>query len=95
MVPAGVMKTQHSFQYHVRHGPIITASSVQNRSTPANEQTACKLKVKDLKKILSDWDEERACRGCSEKSDFVRAVKELMPKHAPEAYAKLKARDEL
>ncbi|WAR25011.1 ARMET-like protein [Mya arenaria] len=51
--------------------------------------------VKDLKKILSDWDEERACRGCSEKSDFVRAVKELMPKHAPEAYAKLKARDEL
>ncbi|XP_052778979.1 mesencephalic astrocyte-derived neurotrophic factor homolog [Mya arenaria] len=54
-----------------------------------------KLKVKDLKKILSDWDEERACRGCSEKSDFVRAVKELMPKHAPEAYAKLKARDEL
>lgn len=54
-----------------------------------------KLKVKDLKKILADWNEEKACKGCSEKSDFVRAVKELMPKHAPEAYQKLKERDEL
>ncbi|XP_060571298.1 mesencephalic astrocyte-derived neurotrophic factor homolog [Ruditapes philippinarum] len=54
-----------------------------------------KLKVKDLKKILSDWNEDKACKGCSEKSDFVRAVKELMPKHAPEAYEKLKAREEL
>ena len=54
-----------------------------------------KLKVKDLKKILSDWNEDKACKGCSEKSDFVRAVKELMPKHAPEAYKKLKERDEL
>lgn len=51
--------------------------------------------MKDLKKILADWNEEKACKGCSEKSDFVRAVKELMPKHAPEAYQKLKERDEL
>lgn len=50
-----------------------------------------KLKVKDLKKILSDWGEERACKGCSEKSDFVRVVKELLPKYAPEAAAKLKS----
>lgn len=54
-----------------------------------------KLKVKDLKKILSDWNEEKFCKGCSEKSDFVRAVKELLPKHAPEAYKILKERDEL
>lgn len=54
-----------------------------------------KLKVKDLKKILADWNEEKACKGCSEKSDFVRAVKELMPKYAPEAYQKLKEREEL
>lgn len=54
-----------------------------------------KLKVKDLKKILSDWNEHNVCKGCSEKSEFVRAVKELMPKHAPEAYKKLKDRDEL
>lgn len=42
-----------------------------------------KLKVNDLKKILSDWGE--TCRGCSEKSDYVRMVKELLPKYAPEA----------
>jgi len=40
-----------------------------------------KLKVKDLKKILSDWDE--VCVACTEKSDFVKRVKELMPVHAP------------
>jgi len=40
-----------------------------------------KLKVKDLKKILNEWDE--ACVACTEKSDFVKRVKELMPKHAP------------
>lgn len=40
-----------------------------------------KLKVKDLKKILTEWDE--VCVACTEKSDFVKRVKELMPKHAP------------
>jgi len=40
-----------------------------------------KLKVKELKKILNDWDE--VCVACTEKSDFVKRVKELMPKHAP------------
>jgi len=40
-----------------------------------------KLKVKELKKILTDWDE--VCVACTEKSDFVKRVKELMPKHAP------------
>ncbi|KAM9759594.1 mesencephalic astrocyte-derived neurotrophic factor [Menidia menidia] len=42
-----------------------------------------KLKVKDLKKILEDWDE--SCKGCAEKSDFIRKITELMPKHAPAA----------
>lgn len=41
-----------------------------------------KLKVKDLKKILSDWDEQ--CKGCTEKSDFVKRIEELIPVHAPE-----------
>lgn len=44
-----------------------------------------KLKVKDLKKILSDWGEDSACKGCAEKSDFIKKVEELMPKYAPEA----------
>lgn len=45
-----------------------------------------KLKVKDLKAILSDWDEQ--CRGCTEKHDFVERIEDLMPKYAPEAYEK-------
>lgn len=38
-----------------------------------------KLKVHELKKILSDWDEQ--CRGCTEKSDYVKLVEELIPKY--------------
>lgn len=45
-----------------------------------------KLKVKDLKSILSDWDQQ--CKGCTEKQDFIKLIEELMPKLAPEAYAK-------
>jgi len=45
-----------------------------------------KLKVKDLKKILSDWDEQ--CKGCTEKSDYIKLIEDLMPKYAPEAHAK-------
>ncbi|XP_013412980.1 mesencephalic astrocyte-derived neurotrophic factor homolog [Lingula anatina] len=44
-----------------------------------------KLKVKDLKNILNNWGEE--CKGCAEKSDFIRKIEELMPEHAPEAHA--------
>lgn len=46
-----------------------------------------KLKVKDLKKILSQWGEDGACKGCAEKSDFIKVIEELMPIHAPEAHA--------
>ncbi|KAG7472924.1 hypothetical protein MATL_G00114090 [Megalops atlanticus] len=42
-----------------------------------------KLKVKDLKKILEEWGE--GCKGCVEKSDFIRKINELMPKYAPNA----------
>ncbi|XP_064606359.1 mesencephalic astrocyte-derived neurotrophic factor homolog [Liolophura sinensis] len=44
-----------------------------------------KLKVKELKKILSDWGEDNACKGCAEKSDFIKVIEDLMPKYAPEA----------
>ena len=54
-----------------------------------------KLKVKDLKKILAIWGEENACKGCTEKSDFVRAVKELIPKYDPKAAEALRQREEL
>ncbi|XP_068598418.1 mesencephalic astrocyte-derived neurotrophic factor [Brachionichthys hirsutus] len=42
-----------------------------------------KLKVKDLKKILEEWGE--SCKGCAEKSDFIRKITELMPKYDPAA----------
>lgn len=39
------------------------------------------LRVKELKKILDVWGE--SCKGCAEKSDFIRKIKELMPLYAP------------
>lgn len=42
-----------------------------------------KLKVRDLKKILNDWDE--TCDGCLEKSDYIRRIEELKPKYYKEA----------
>ncbi|PSN58234.1 hypothetical protein C0J52_00152 [Blattella germanica] len=38
-----------------------------------------KLKVRDLKKILSDWDE--TCEGCIEKPDFIARIEELKPQY--------------
>lgn len=38
-----------------------------------------KLRVKQLKKILSDWDEE--CVGCLEKTDFIRRIEQLKTEH--------------
>lgn len=45
-----------------------------------------KMKVRDLKAILSDWNEK--CKGCTEKSDYIALIEQLMPKYAPEAHAK-------
>ncbi|XP_038067459.1 mesencephalic astrocyte-derived neurotrophic factor homolog [Patiria miniata] len=38
-----------------------------------------KMKVKDLKNILSVWGEE--CKACTEKTDFIKRVEELKPKY--------------
>lgn len=45
-----------------------------------------KLKVKDLKKILSDWGEDTI--GLAEKSDFIRRIEELKPKYAQKSSKK-------
>jgi len=45
-----------------------------------------KLKVKDLKKILTEWEED--CKGCTEKADFVARIEKLMPVHSPESHKK-------
>lgn len=41
-----------------------------------------KLKVRDLKKVLNDWDE--VCDGCLEKTDYIRRIEELKPKYYKE-----------
>ena len=38
-----------------------------------------KLRVRDLKKILNDWDE--TCEGCIEKAEFIKRVEQLKPKY--------------
>lgn len=41
-----------------------------------------KMRVKELKKILSDWGED--CRGCLEKQDFIKRIEELKPQYVRE-----------
>ena len=38
-----------------------------------------KMRVKELKKILSDWEE--TCKGCVEKSDFIKKIEEVKKRH--------------
>ncbi|XP_060818847.1 mesencephalic astrocyte-derived neurotrophic factor homolog [Bombus pascuorum] len=46
-----------------------------------------KLKVRDLRKILSDWDE--TCDGCIEKTDFIKRIEELKSKYSRTANSEL------
>ncbi|XP_076632887.1 mesencephalic astrocyte-derived neurotrophic factor [Colletes latitarsis] len=46
-----------------------------------------KLKVRDLKKILSDWDE--TCDGCIEKTDFIKRIEELKPMYSHSSKSEL------
>ncbi|KAL7304855.1 mesencephalic astrocyte-derived neurotrophic factor homolog [Trichogramma pretiosum] len=46
-----------------------------------------KLKVRDLKKILNDWDE--TCEGCIEKTDFIKRIEELKPKYSKSSKSEL------
>lgn len=41
-----------------------------------------KLRVKDLKKILNEWDE--MCPNCIEKTEFIARIEELKPKYVRE-----------
>jgi len=52
-----------------------------------------KMKVKELKKILELWGE--GCKGCSEKSDFISKVLELLPKYDPAAAKARAAKEDL
>ena len=37
------------------------------------------MRVRELKKILSDWDED--CRGCLEKSEFIDKIESIKHMH--------------
>ncbi|CAG5120622.1 unnamed protein product, partial [Candidula unifasciata] len=50
-----------------------------------------KMKVGDLRKILSGWGEGMACAGCVEKADYVKAVRQFLPKYEPEEWQKIQA----
>ncbi|KAF1621467.1 UNVERIFIED_CONTAM: hypothetical protein FQV16_0004014, partial [Eudyptes robustus] len=41
-----------------------------------------KLRVKELKKILENWGE--TCKGCTEKTEFIKRIEELKPKYVKE-----------
>lgn len=60
-----------------------------------SETNLKKLRVSELKKILSSWGEDAACKGCAEKDDFIREVEKLMPKHDPESYKKRQSKTDL
>lgn len=40
-----------------------------------------KLRVKELKKVLELWGE--TCKGCTEKTDYIKMIQELKPKYQP------------
>lgn len=54
-----------------------------------------KLRVSELKKILSAWGEDSVCKGCAEKADFIREIERLMPKYDPEAAKKRSQKTDL
>lgn len=67
----------------------LSCPAIYSPALPADKQIDLstvdlkKLRVKELKKILDDWGE--MCKGCAEKSDYIRKINELMPKYAPKA----------
>lgn len=38
-----------------------------------------KMRVKELKNVLDGWGEH--CKGCTEKSEYIKMIQELMPKY--------------
>lgn len=74
---------------HAAQGAAASYPAIYYPAFPADKQIDLstvdlkKLRVKELKKILDDWGE--MCKGCAEKSDYIRKINELMPKYAPKA----------
>jgi mesencephalic astrocyte-derived neurotrophic factor len=60
----------------VFHSSLILLDSV-DKQIDINTVDLKKLKVRDLKKILNDWEE--TCDGCLEKPDYIKRIEELKP----------------
>lgn len=58
---------------------VCVCNSVTEKQIDLKTVDLKKLRVRDLKKILNDWDED--CRGCAEKSDFIARIEQLKSKH--------------
>jgi uncharacterized protein with WD repeat len=58
-----------------------TWHTLNHKCTTHTHTDVSKLRVKELKKILSSWGEE--CVGCTSKSDFVKLVTDKKAEHAP------------
>lgn len=52
---------------------------VTEKQIDLNNVDLKKLKVRDLKKILNDWDE--TCDDCLEKGDYIKRIETLKPKY--------------
>ena len=58
---------------------IICFLCIAEKVIDVNAVDLNKLRVKELKKILSTWGED--CRGCAEKYDFVSKIHEVKHRH--------------
>lgn len=54
-------------------------SLITEKQIDLNNVDLKKLKVRDLKKILNDWDE--SCNDCLEKGDYIKRIETLKPKY--------------
>lgn len=59
---------------------ILTFSFFTEKQIDLNTVDLKKLKVRDLKKILNDWEED--CEGCLEKTDYIKRIEQLKPQYS-------------
>jgi mesencephalic astrocyte-derived neurotrophic factor len=79
----GRLKSKDSALCSLRY----TGSSVEDvpkkkPSKPIDFANLNKMRVKELKKILSNWGE--GCRGCSEKRDYIDRINAVKDAHKSE-----------
>ncbi len=80
-MPNSLLKVLKGFKGSILlHSFINDALEIADKQIDINSVDLNKLKVRDLKKILNDWDE--VCDGCLEKADFIKRIEQLKPKYS-------------